>query len=231
MDLFAVGTAPVHRGFFNDAAVAIEGRQAGGIQQRNGVSHRQVQYGVRLRIGACEVGRAAYDGERAVLAVADERDLDTLEGQAALVAACVHVGLDIAGRCLQRLDNECAARIAACLYQLFEISAKAEVGAGLRADESDCGANAAFHAVAKDVFSHHHATCLTSLRANHPLEPGSFMSIIRTDERARLHGLLTPAATRVDRRSPQPRALAGVRRSRFLALQAMGLAAASTLPA
>jgi hypothetical protein len=228
---FAVGTAPVHRGFFNDTAVAIEGRQAGGIRQRNGVSHRQVQYDVRLRIGACEAGRAAYDGERAVLAVADERDLDTLEGQAALVGACVHVGLDMAGRCLRPLDNECAARIAASLYQLFEASAEVDVGAALPADESDCGANAAFHAVARGVLSHHHATCLTSLRANHPLEPGSFMAIIRTDERARLHRLLTPTAARANRRSPQPRALAGARRPRFLALQAMGLAAESALPA
>ena len=228
---FAIGTAPVHRGFFNDTAVAIEGRQAGGIQQRNGVSHRQAQYGVRLRIGACEVGWAAYDGERAVLAVADERDLDTLEGQAALVGACVHVGLHIAGRCLQPLDNECAARIAACLYQLFETSAEADVGAERPADESDCGADAAFHAVARDVLSHHQATRLTSLRANRPLEPGSFMTIIRTDERARLHRLLTPIPACANRRSPRPWALAGARRSRLLALQAMGLAATSALPA
>jgi hypothetical protein len=233
---FAVGTAPVHRGFFNDTAVAIEGRQAGVIRQRNGVSHRQVQYGVRLTVGACEPGRAVYDGERAVLAVADERDLDTLAGQAALVGACVHVGLDMAGRCLQPLDNECAARIAACLYRLLEISTEvdgeSDVSAKPAADASDRGVDAAFRAAAKDVHGHHRATCLTSLRANHPLEPGSFMKIIRADERARLHRLLMSAAGRANRRPlPRPRALTGARKSRFLALQTIGPVAVSALPA
>jgi hypothetical protein len=231
---FAVGIAPVHRRFFNDTAVAIEGPQAGGIRQRNGVSHRQVQYDVRLRIGACEPGRAAYNGERAVLAVADERDLETLKGQAALVGACVHVGLDMVGRCLQPLDNECAARIAACLYQLFESSAEADGKADIReelaAEASGRGVDAAFHAVAQDVHSHRRATCLTGLRATHPLEPGSFMKIIHADERAHLHRLLMPTTAHANRRSRQPRALVVARRSRFLALQAMGLAEASAVP-
>jgi hypothetical protein len=232
---FAVGTAPVHRGFFNDVAVAIEGRQAGGIRQRNGVSHRQVQYGVRLRVGACKAGSAAYDGERAVLAVADERDLDTLEGQAALVGACVHVGLDIAGRRLRPVDNECAARIAACLYRLFEISAdadsEADARAELPADGPDRGTDAAFRAVAKGVLCHHRATCLTNLRANHPLEPGSFMKIIHPDARAKLHRLLTPITARANRRPARPWVLKGARKSRFLTLQTMGPVAISALPA
>jgi hypothetical protein len=124
--------------------------------------------------------------------------------------------------------------IAARLYELFEISADADSEADLKAllaaDASDRGADAAFRAIARDVLCHHRATCLTSLRVNHPLEPGSFMKIIRADERARLHRLLVPTA---GNRRPlaRPRALTGARKSRFLALQAMGSMAVSALPA
>jgi len=231
---FAVGTAPVHRGFFHDTAVAIEGRQTGDVPQHDGVSHRQVRYGVRIKIGACEAGRAAYDAERAILAVADERDLDMLAGQAALVGACVHFGLDIAGRHLQPLDNECAARIAAYLYQLFETLAdadgEAEVMEKLQADESDRG-GADFRAAAMAVFHHHRATCRANLRPNRPLEPGSFMRIIRLDERARLHRLLTPTATRANRRPPRPREVTGARKARFLVLQLIAPVAVPALAA
>ena len=51
---FAIGAAPVHRGFFDDVVAAVEGLPAGGAMPANGSSHRQVQYGVRVRILAGE---------------------------------------------------------------------------------------------------------------------------------------------------------------------------------
>src|SRR5215471_2711543 len=108
---FTIGTAPVHRDFFTDTAASIEGLPTGGIREWNGVSHRQVQYGVRLQVleGA---DRAVYSAERDLLAVPKESEFDSLDGRARLLGACVHVGLAMKGRNLQWLDSECAARIA-----------------------------------------------------------------------------------------------------------------------
>src|SRR5262245_58546454 len=100
---FAIGTAPIHRDFFPDTAASIEGVPTGGVREWNGVRHRQVQYSVRLRVldGA---GGAAYDAERDLLVVPAEAEFDSLDGQARLLSACVHVGLAMKGRNLQWLD-------------------------------------------------------------------------------------------------------------------------------
>src|SRR5215475_3945189 len=101
---FAVGTAPIHRGFFADTAEAIEGLPTGDVQHGNGVSHRQVQYGVRLKI--VDGADAFYDADGDVLVVPEESALDGLDGQAKLIGACVHLGLDIEGRNRQPLARE-----------------------------------------------------------------------------------------------------------------------------
>src|SRR5262245_31252571 len=116
---FVIGTTPIHRRFFESVAVALEGLPTGEVQHQHRISHRQVQYGVRLRISASEGDRASYDAERDLLIVPGESAFDTLDGQATLVSACVHLGLDLEGRNHQRLDSECAARIAGHLYRLY----------------------------------------------------------------------------------------------------------------
>src|SRR5262245_55566645 len=124
---FAVGAAPVHRGFFDDVVAAVEGLPAGGTREVQGDgSHRQVQYGVRLRILAGERAQAYYDAEGDVLYVPAETAFDSLDGQAGLIAACVHLGLDIEARNHNALDSEAAARIASQLYRLFESVAEAD---------------------------------------------------------------------------------------------------------
>ena len=85
---FAVGTAAIHRSFFESVAVALEGLPAGEAQHRAGTSHRQVQYGVRLRIGASDLDRARYEADRDhLLTVPPEGAFATLENQATLVNA------------------------------------------------------------------------------------------------------------------------------------------------
>ena len=136
---FAIGTAPIHRDFFPDTAASIEGLPTGGVREWNGVSHRQVQYGVRLRVldGA---GRATYDAERDLLVVPEEAEFDSVDGQARLLSACVHVGLAMKGRNLQWLDSECAARIAGQLYRLFETIGDGNGDAEVADEDREAGA-------------------------------------------------------------------------------------------
>jgi len=65
---FAVGTAPIHRTFFENVAVALEGLPTGHAPHESGC-HRQVQYGVRMRIAADDSARAAYDADADLLVV------------------------------------------------------------------------------------------------------------------------------------------------------------------
>jgi hypothetical protein len=230
---FAIGTAPIHRDFFADTAAAIEGLPTGGVHERNGVSHRQVQYGVRLRV-ANDVERASYEAERDLLVVPPESEFDSLEGQARLISACIHVGLAIKGRDLQWLDSECAARIGGHLYRLFESIAdgepEAEVAAKLQQMEPESTQDKAFYEIAKEILQHRRVTWLANLRVHHALEPGSFMKIIRVDRRDRLHGALLQGNGR-KQVAPKPTRSVTPRASRFLALQQMEPAAPKRLHA
>jgi len=224
---FAIGAAPVHRGFFDDVVAAIEGLPAGGATPAPG-SHRQVQYGVRLRILAGERARASYDAEGDVLYVPTEAALDSLDGQAQLIGACVHLGLDIEARNHNAPDSESAARIAGQLYRLFESIAdgdgEAEVAEKLQALAPAAPAEKAFFEVAAEILRHRRATLRANLRVSHPLQPGSFMKFVRTAQRARLHAILAqePRAERI----PQRPVGALPRASRFLALRPLAASAA-----
>jgi hypothetical protein len=227
---FAIGTAPIHRDFFPDTAASIEGVPTGGMREWNGVSHRQVQYGVRLRVldGA---GRATYDAERDLLVVPEEAEFDSVDGQARLLSACVHVGLAMKGRNLQWLDSECAARIAGQLYRLFESigdgSGDAEVADKVEKLAPQSPQDKAFYDVATEILQHRRTTWLANMRVHHVLEPGSFMKIIRVDRRDRLHDLLLQGNGRKQRMIvPKPNPAAAIRAKSFLALQEM----APTMP-
>jgi hypothetical protein len=222
---FSIGTAPIHRDFVHDAAAAIEGLPTGGFEQRDGVKHRRVQLGVRLRVGAAPAGQATYHPEQMVLAVAEEADLENLDGQAALVGACVHLGLHLQRRTLQPLDCECAARVAGHLYRLFESIGDDEseqvIADKMDKLEPETEKDRAFYRIARDVFSHRRATRLANMRARHRLEPGSFMKIVPAAERDQLHALLIQGQGRkVQPPRPLP-AAADVRSMRYLALQAV----------
>jgi len=222
---FAIGTAPVHRGFFAEVASAIEGLPTGNVLERNGVTHRQVQYGVRLKLDAMAAGAARFDPTRALLAVAGEDDLDDVDGQAALVAAAVHLGLRLADRTLHAHDSDCAARIAGHLHRIFETidADDDEPATTARLDElvPDAPAERAFFDVAADIYRHHRLTCLAGVRTRHPLAPGSFMKIIGIPQREKLHALLEQEATRRARHArPGQAERDGWRAVRFLALQA-----------
>jgi hypothetical protein len=218
---FAIGAAPVHRGFFDDVVAAIEGLPAGTTQAHSG-SHRQVQYGVRLRILAGDHSRAFYDAEGDVLYVPAEAAFDSLDGQAQLIGACVHLGLDIEARNHNMLDSESAARIAGQLYRLFESVAdetgKPEVTEKLQALAPASPADKAFFDVAAEILRHRRATLRANLRVSHPLQPGSFMKFVRTAQRARLHDLLAQEPGHLERRPQRPTG-ALPRASRFLALR------------
>jgi len=224
---FAIGAAPVHRGFFDDVVAAIEGLPAG-TAVANG-SHRQVQYGVRLRILAGDQARAFYDAEGDVLYVPSEAAFDSLDGQAQLVGACVHLGLDIEARNHNALDSESAARIAGQLHRLFESVADgdsdAELTGKLQALAPAAPADKAAFEIATEILRHRRATLRANLRASHPLQPGSFMKFVRTAQRARLHELLAQEPSRAERGVRRP-AGALPRASRFLALRPVALSAA-----
>jgi hypothetical protein len=226
---FAIGAAPVHRSFFDDVVAAVEGLPAGGATNAHGGSHRQVQYGVRLRILAGERAQASYDADADVLYVPMEAALDSLDGQAGLIGACVHLGLDIEARNHNALDSESAARIAGQLYRLFESIAdtdgEAEVTEKLQALTPAAAVDKAFFDVAVEILRHRRATLRANLRVSHPLQPGSFMKFVRTPQRARLHDILAQEAGGKDRR-PQRPAGALPRASRFLALQPLVRSAA-----
>jgi len=226
---FAIGAAPVHRGFFDDVVAAVEGLPAGGAPSAHGSSHRQVQYGVRLRILAGEHARAFYDAEGDVLYLPGESALDSLDGQAGLIRACVHLGLDIEARNHNSLDSESAARVAGQLYRLFEGIAdgdgEAEVTEKLQALAPTAEADRAFFDVAVEILRHRRATLRANLRASHPLQPGSFMKFVRTAQRARLHDILAQESGRKERAPHRPTS-ALPRGSRFLALQPLAQSAA-----
>jgi len=223
---FAIGAAPVHRGFFDDVVTAIEGLPAGAAN--NGGSHRQVQYGVRLRILAGDRTQAFYDAEGDVLYVPGEAAFDSLDGQAQLVSACVHLGLDIEARNHNALDSESAARVAGQLYRLFESVADADEEAAvtekLRTLTPAAAADKAAFEIAAEILRHRRATLRANLRVSHPLQPGSFMKFVRTAQRARLRDLLTQEPSAI--RRPQRPAGALPRASRFLALRPVALSAA-----
>lgn len=222
---FSIGTAPIHRDFFEDTAAAIEGLPTGGYEQRNGVKHRRVQLGVRLRIGIAAAGQSSYHPEQTVLAVADETDFDSLEGQASLVTAAVHLGLHLARRALQPLDCESAARVAGHLYRLFEtiLDDEDEATANAKLEDMEAAAekDQAFFRVAREIFNHRRATRITNMRANHRLEPGSFMKIVPASERDQLHAVLNQAQGRKARVLRPVSAAADVRSTRYVALQAV----------
>jgi hypothetical protein len=228
---FAVGAAPIHRNFFAAVAAAIEGLPTGGVRHRSGVSHRQVQYGARLRIVG-DRGEASYDALRDLLIVPEEVAFDTLDGQAKLIRACVHLGLNLNTRNRQRLDSECAARIAGHLYRLYEtVGAEAdepELVEILKQLAPQAPQDTSFFDAAADILRHRRATLRANMRRL-PLQPGSFMKIVSTDRRMRLHGLLLENAPRRARAraASDPKPLLGVfpRASRFLALQALQPAA------
>jgi hypothetical protein len=226
---FAIGAAPVHRSFFDDVVAAVEGLPAGGATPANGSSHRQVQYGVRLRILAGERAQASYDAEADVLYVPTEAALDSLDGQAGLISACVHLGLDIEARNHHALDSESAARIAGQLYRLYESIAdadsEAEMTEKLQALAPAAPAEKAFFDVAAEILRHRRATLRANLRVSHPLQPGSFMKFVRTAQRARLHDILAQEADLKDRRPQRPTGSLP-RASRFLALRPRALSAA-----
>ena len=228
---FAIGMAPVHRGFFDDTAEAIEGLPTGDVHDENGVTHRQVQYGVRLRIGSGADNEAFHDAERDVLVVPGEDAFGDLDGQAKLIRACVHLGLDIADRNHHRLDSECAARIAGHLYRLFESipdpEQEAEIEETIRRLTPELPADKAFYDIAVQILHHLRATLRAHRRFTHPLQPGSFMKIVGTDRREQLHEIVSPRAVRQRRQLPRPMIDALPRASRFLALQPLELA---TLP-
>ena len=71
---FAIGTAPIHRNFFSETASAIEGLPTGGTRKWNGVTHRQVQYGVRLRIDAEVLLRTTRQRVEEIRAVAGDSE-------------------------------------------------------------------------------------------------------------------------------------------------------------
>src|SRR5262245_29494172 len=78
---FAVGTAPIHRTFFENVAVALEGLPTRDARDESS-SHRQVQYGVRMRIAADGSARASYDADGDLLLVPAESAFGALDGQA-----------------------------------------------------------------------------------------------------------------------------------------------------
>jgi hypothetical protein len=219
---FAVGTAPIHRTFFENVAVALEGLPIGDARHES-ISHRQVQYGVRMRIAAGDSGRAVYDADRD-LVVPAEGAFGTLDGQAMLVSACVHLGLDLEGRNRRRPDSECAARITYHLYRLYETitldESEHELTEKLQQLMPTASADKPFFDVAVDIVR----CCRATLRANRrscPVRPGSFMKIVQTDRCERLRDLLRDGASRHDRPPRKPSRGMLPRASRFLALQAL----------
>jgi hypothetical protein len=220
---FAIGTAPIHRNFFAETAAAIEGLPTGGTRKWNGVSHRQVQYGVHLKIDET-AERATYDSEHDLLVVPKESEFDTVDGQARLLAACVHAGLNIEGRNLQQLDSECAARIVSHLYRLFESIAESdtdtEVAAKIERLQPESIPDTAFYAAARETLLYLRATWLAESQ-RHKLKPGSFMKIISITQRDLLHDVLLQAMVRPRRRVAvtRPGFAAARPPSRFLALQ------------
>jgi len=225
---FVIGTAPIHRSFFEGVAVALEGLPTGDVQHKSDISHRQVQYGVRLRISASGDERACYDADRDLLIVPAAGAFGTLDGQAMLVSACVHLGLDLEARNDKRLDSECAARIAGHLYRLYETVTVADNEAELleklqRLGPASLGEKAFFDA-AVEILRHCRAT-LRSNKRSYPLQPGSFMKIISADRCERLRGLLLDGGSRYERTNRRPAPGIVPRASRFLALQALQPAA------
>jgi len=225
---FAIGTAVIHRNFFESVAVAIEGLRAGGVQHQVGTNHRQVQYGVRLRIGASDLHRARYDADRDhFLTVPAEGAFDTLETQATLVSACVHLGLDLDARHHHRLDSECAALIARHLYRLYETIAVDESAAELVEKQRQLAPASPADRLCFDVATEIVLHCRATVHANRrscPLRPGTFMKIVGTGRRERVHSLLLDGSLRCDRSLCRPAPGAASRASRFLALQALELA-------
>jgi hypothetical protein len=219
---FAVGTVPIHRNFFDRVAVALEGLPTGRVQHESGISHRQVQYGVRLHITASDGDHASYDAGRDLLIVPAEGALDTLDGQATFVSACVHLGVDLEARNHQRLDSECAARIAGHLYRVYETVTldenEPEFAEKLQRLAPALLGDKPFFDAAVDIVRHCRAT-LSANRRSDPLQPGSFMKIVHTDKWERLHDLLQDGASRYDRPTRRPAPDIIPRTSRFLALQ------------
>jgi hypothetical protein len=221
---FVVGTAPVHRSFFESVAVALEGLPTGDVQHESGLSHRQVQYGVRMRITGSYNDHASYDADRDLLIVPAEDAFGTLDGQANLVGACVHLGLDLEARNHRWLDSECAARIACHLYRLYETVTldenEPELAEKLQLLAPPSPLDKPFFDVAAEIVRHCRATLRAKTRT-YPVQPGSFMKIVRTDRCVRLHDLLLDGASRYDRPARRPALGMLPRASRFLALQAV----------
>src|SRR5262249_37531269 len=140
------------------------------------------------------------------------------------VSACVHLGLDLEGRNHQRLDSECAARIAGHLYRLYETVRLDEDGPALAEKLQRLAPTSQddkpFFDVAAETVRHCGATRRANTRS-HPPQPGSFIRIVRTDRRAWLHDLLRGDASRRDHPTRRPAPGITPRASRFLALQAL----------
>jgi len=221
---FAIGTAPIHRNFFSETASAIEGLPTGGTRKWNGVTHRQVQYGVRLRIDET-TDEATYDAERDLLLVPAESAFDTIDGQVRLLSACVHVGLNFEGRNLHQLDSECAARIAGQLFRLFESvgdrDSELEIVEKIKRLEPESPRDKAFYDVARETLLYLHTTSHAKVQLFHKLKPGSFMKIISIAKRDMLHDVLQQGTVRSWRAPAKPKIKVARPPSRFLALQEM----------
>jgi hypothetical protein len=228
---FAIGTAPIHRNFFAETAAALEGVPTGGTRKWNGIVHRQVQYGVHLRIDET-AERPSFDPDADLLTVPKESALDLLEARAEMVAACVHVGLNLEGRNLHAPDSECAARICGQLYRMFESIAdgdsETDIATKLLQLEPEMPQDKAFYAVARKTLLHLKTVTLANLQARHALKPGSFLKIISMAERDSLHAALLQGGRGKRAQALKPGYKAARPPSRFLALQAVDGAAAAT---
>jgi hypothetical protein len=220
----AIGTAPIHRNFFAETAAAIEGLPTGGTRKWNGITHRQVQYAVHLRIDET-LDCAIYYPERDLLLVPSESAFDTLDGQARLLGACVHVGLNIEGRNLDQLDSECAARIAGQLYRLYENVSEGDselvLAAAAQRLEPELQPDKTFYIAARETLFYLRAMSMAGLQMHRKLKPGSFMRIFSNAQRDRLHEALKPAKARLRQPAPKPIFSSLKPPSRFLALQVM----------
>ncbi len=221
---FAVGTAPIHRSFFETVAVALEGLPTSEVKRQSGISHRQVQYGVRLQIAASDADHASYDHDRDLLTVPTECAFSTLNGQATTVSACVHLGLDLEARNHRQLDSECAARIAGHLYRLYETitlnETESEQMEKMQRLSPTSPGDKLFFDVAADILRHRRATMRANTRSC-PLQPGSFMRIVGANRCEQLYDLLLDGASRYKRSTRRPAHGLFPRASRFLALQAL----------
>lgn len=227
---FTLGGATVNRTLLERAATAIGGKPTGKTQSRGSDFFRELEVAIRVQAGPRPpraLPRVSYNPETDTLTVANDSGMTVMvDWQGAVVDECVHAGLDVSGARVQRVDTECAGKIAGHLYRLFssvliETDTVEDVEDAIAKRRPADPCEKPFYEAAIAIFHHTRQVFQHNQHLGRRMQPGAFLKVIDEATRKSLHASLL-AMPRYQTMAAQMNALnPGIGVNWFVVLQKM----------